>query len=137
MLVAALDGGDIALIVLAAFWGLLVLFLCIVLLNTFRVLESTKLLIDGIREETIPMLTEVKGSVERTNRELDRVDGMLVSAGAIVGRVERISGLVEQAVASPLVKVISLGAGVSKAASRFRGRNGVSRFRDRNGEARS
>ena len=62
--IASLDGGDVALIVLAAFWGLLVLFLCIVLLNTFRVLESTKMLIDGIREETVPLLTEVKGSVE-------------------------------------------------------------------------
>ncbi len=121
-LIAALDGGDVALIVLAAFWGLLVLFLCIVLLNTFRVLESTKLLIDGIREETVPLLTEVKGSVERTNRELDRVDGMLVSAGTIVGRVERISGLVEQAASGPLVKIISVGAGLSKAASRFRGK---------------
>lgn len=124
MTLATLTGGDIALIVLAAFWGLLVLFLCIVLLNTFRVLESTKLLIDGIREETVPMLTEVKGSVERTNRELDRVDAMLVSAGAIVGRVEKVSGLVEQAVSTPLVKVIALGAGLGKAASRFRGRNG-------------
>jgi uncharacterized protein YoxC len=121
--IASLDGGDVALIVLAAFWGLLVLFLCIVLLNTFRVLESTKMLIDGIREETVPLLTEVKGSVERTNRELDRVDGMLVSAGAIVGRVEKISGLIEQAASGPLVKIISLGAGVSKAAARFRGKS--------------
>jgi uncharacterized protein YoxC len=120
-MIAALDGGDVALIVLSAFWGLLVLFLCIVLLNAIRVLESTKLLIDGIREETVPLLTEVKGSVERTNRELDRVDGMLVSAGEIVSRVQRISGLVEQAVSSPLVKVIGLGAGLRGAASRFRG----------------
>ena len=45
-MIAALDGGDVALIVLSAFWGLLVLFLCIVLINTFRVLESTKLIID-------------------------------------------------------------------------------------------
>ncbi len=44
--IAALDGGDVALIVLSAFWGLLVLFLCVVLINTFRVLESTKILID-------------------------------------------------------------------------------------------
>jgi hypothetical protein len=123
-MVATLTGGDVALIVLASFWGLLVLFLCIVLLNTFRVLESTKLLIDSIREGTVPLLTEVKGSVERTNRELDRVDGMLVSAGAVLGRVEKVSGLVEQAVASPLVKVIAFGAGLGKAASRFRGRNG-------------
>ncbi len=116
--------GDIALIVLAAFWGLLVLGLCVVLLNTFRVLESTKLLIDGIREETVPLLGEVKGSVERTNRELDRVDGMLESAGNIVKRVEKISGLVEQAVSSPLMKVIAFGAGMSKATSRLRGGKG-------------
>jgi uncharacterized protein YoxC len=121
-MVSAVDGGDVALIVLAAFWGLLVLFLCVVLLNTYRVLESTKLLIDGIREETVPLLSEVKGSVERTNRELDRVDGMLESAASIVARVEKVSGLVEKAASSPLIKIISFGAGVRKAASRFGGK---------------
>jgi hypothetical protein len=118
--IAALEGGDIALIVLSAFWGLLVLFLCVVLINTFRVLESTKVLIDGIREETVPLLGEVKGSVERANRELDRVDGMLVSAGEIVQRVSRIAGLVEQAAAGPIVKIISMGAGLSRAANRLK-----------------
>jgi Bacterial protein of unknown function (DUF948) len=121
-MIAALDGGDVALIVLSAFWGLLVLFLCVVLVNTFRVLESTKLLIDGIREQTVPLLSEVKGSVERTNRELDRVDGMLISAGEIVQRLSRLSGLVEKAASGPLVKLISVGAGVRRAASRFGGR---------------
>lgn len=118
-MIAALDGGDVALIVLSAFWGLLVLFLCVVLLNTFRVLESTKLLIDGIREETVPLLTEVRGSVERTNRELDRVDGLLISTGEIVQRLSRLSGLVERAATGPLVRIISVGAGVRRAASRF------------------
>ena len=121
-MIAALDGGDVALIVLSAFWGLLVLFLCVVLINTFRVLESTKLIIDSMREETVPLLREVKGSVERTNRELDRVDGMLVAADEIVGRVRRISGLVEQAVSGPLVKIISVGAGLRKATGRFGGK---------------
>jgi hypothetical protein len=121
-MIAALDGGDVALIVLSAFWGLLVLFLCVVLLNTFRVLESTKLLIDGIREETVPLLTEVRGSVERTNRELDRVDGLLISAGEIVQRLSRLSGLVERAATGPLVRIISVGAGVRRAASRFGGK---------------
>jgi len=109
----ALSAGDTALIILAAFWGLLVLFLCVVLLNTFRVLESTKMMIDATREETVPLLREVRGSVERTNREIDRIDGILE-------RVERLSGLIEQAAASPLVKVISVGAGIRKGASRFR-----------------
>ena len=125
MTVLALTGGDIALIVLAVGWVLLVLFLCFVLLNTFRVLESTKILIDSMREETVPLLREVKGSVERTNRELDRVDVVLVATGEIVGRAQRISGLVEEAVSSPLVKIISLGAGLRKAASRFGGKKGA------------
>jgi hypothetical protein len=100
--------------------------LCVVLLNTFRVLESTKMTIDTMREETVPLLREVKGSVERANRELDRVDGMLVSAGHIVERVERLSGLVEQAAASPLVKMVSMGAGLRGAFSRFGGRGKAS-----------
>lgn len=118
------SAGDVALIVLAAFWGLLVLFLCVVLLNTFRVLESTKLLIDGIREETVPLLGEVKTSVTNVNKELDRVDGMVESAGKIMKSVEKVSSLVEHAVSSPLLKVIGFAAGVSKAASRFRGGKG-------------
>ena len=113
MALLALSGGDIALIILAAFWGLLVLFLCVVLLNTFRVLESTKMMIDSTREETVPLLREVRGSVERTNREIDRIDGILQ-------RVENLSVLIEQAAASPLVKFISVGAGLRKGASRFR-----------------
>ena len=121
-MIAALDGGDIALIVLSAFWGLLVLFLCVVLINTFRVLESTKILIDVMREETVPLLREVKGSLERTNRELDRVDVVLEAAGEVVGRVRRISGLVEDVVSGPLVKLISLGVGVRKATSRLGGK---------------
>jgi Bacterial protein of unknown function (DUF948) len=124
-MIGALDGGDVALIVLSSFWGLLVLFLCIVLINTFRVLESTKILIDSMREETVPLLREVKGSVERTNRELDRVDVVLEATGEIVGRVQRISGLVEEAVASPLVKIISLGAGLRRAVGRFGAKKGA------------
>jgi Bacterial protein of unknown function (DUF948) len=114
------SAGDVALIVLAAFWGLLVLALCVVLLGTFNVLTATKTLIDGIREETVPLLGEVRNSVVKTNRELDRVDGMLEAANNIVGRVERVSKLVEQAVTSPLVKVVGLGAGLRTAANRFR-----------------
>jgi uncharacterized protein YoxC len=119
MTILASDTGDAALIILAGFWGLLVLFLCYVLVKTVTVIQSTQMLIDGIRQETVPLLSEVKGSVERTNRELDRVDGMLESAGEIITRVEKLSGLVEQAASSPLIKVISFGAGLRKAVSRF------------------
>ena len=113
--------GDTALTIVAVFWAVLVLGLLVVLLNTFRVLESTKMSIDTMREEVVPLLREVKGSVERANRELDRVDTMLISATEVVGRVEQLSGLAEQAAASPLVKIISVGAGLKKGFSRAKG----------------
>lgn len=118
MTVLATTGGDWALIVLAAFWGLLVCFLCIVLFRTSSVLESTKMTIDELRAETVPLLREVKSSVERLNREIDRVDVVLESTGTIVGRVEKLSGLMEEAAGSPLVKLISLGAGLRKGVSK-------------------
>ena len=75
-MIANMSGGDISLIVLAAFWGLLVLFLALVLLTMFRVLESTKLLIDGIRQETVPLLGEVKTTVSGVNREPPPFSGL-------------------------------------------------------------
>lgn len=119
MTLLALSGGEIAMIGLAVFWGLLVAFLCYVLLKTADVLTSTRLTIDAMREETVPLLREIKGSVERTNGHLDRVGGVLDSVGGIVGRVERLTGLIEHAASSPLVKFLSVGAGVKKAADRF------------------
>jgi hypothetical protein len=118
MAVVALDGGEWALIGISVGWLLLVVFLCIVLLNTYNVLTSTKLTIDAMREETVPLLREIKVSVEKANREIDRVDGMLASSANIVGRVEKLTGLVEEAISSPLVKLISLGAGIRKGFSR-------------------
>src|SRR3954449_3872386 len=122
MAVLAISGGDIALLILAGFWGLMVLFLCVVLINTYRVLESTKMLIDGIRQETVPLLGEVKTTVQGVNRELDRVDGMLETTGGIVQRVERVVGLVEQAATTPLTKIIGLAAGVRRFGGRMSGR---------------
>jgi uncharacterized protein YoxC len=118
MTVLALRGSDTALIIIAAGWFVLVGFLSYVLLNTYNVLTSTKLVIDAMREETVPLLREVKTSVEKMNREIDRVDTTLESVGVMVGRAEKLSGLIEEAAASPLVKVISFGAGLRKGVSK-------------------
>ncbi len=118
----AVTGSELALLIMAAFWAVLVGVLCVVLIGTYNVLTSTKMTIDTMREETVPLLREIKTTVEKTNAEIDRVDTMLESAGAVVGRVERISGLVEEVASGPLVKIISIGAGLRKAAQRISGK---------------
>ena len=119
-MIANFSAGDISLMVLAAFWGLLVLFLALVLLTMFRVLESTKMLIDGIRSETVPLLGEVKETVSGVNRELDRVDTVLDSAGRMAKSAERITVVVEQTVSNPLIKFAAFAAGASRAFKRVR-----------------
>jgi uncharacterized protein YoxC len=118
--VASITVGGVAGLIAAVAWAVLVLVLGVVFLNLFRVLESTKLLIDGIREETVPLLSEVKTTVSGVNRELDRADGLLESAGNIAKSAERVANVVEQTVSSPLIKVIAFGAGASRAVRRLR-----------------
>jgi uncharacterized protein YoxC len=120
MTVLALTGGDWALIVIAIAFAILALVLCVVLLGTYNVLTSTKMTIDSMREETVPLLREVKTTVEKTNRELDRVDTVLESAGSIVERADRFTGLVGEAASSPIVKLLSLGAGIRKGVSKVK-----------------
>ena len=109
MTVVAVTGSETALLIMAAFWAVLVVVLCVVLIGTYNVLTSTKITIDAMREETVPLLREIKTSVEKTNREIDRVDTVLASAGSDRGPRGARSGLVEEAASGPLVKLISAG----------------------------
>jgi uncharacterized protein YoxC len=119
--VLALSAGDVALVVLAAFWGVLVLFLAVVMLNLFRLLESVKTLVDGIREETVPLLGEVRVTVRSVNKELERVDGLMESGGKMARSAERVTTAVEEVVTSPLIKIAAATAGVAAFVKRFRG----------------
>ena len=121
MPVVALSGGEIALIVLAAFWGLLVLFLVFVLVRTSRLLQSATLLVDQVRSETAPMLGEVSAMLQTVNRDLGNVGPIMESTRRMTRSAANVTWVVEQALATPLVKVISLSAGLSRGIKRFRG----------------
>ncbi len=126
-----MSAGDWALIILAVFWAVLVVALAIVSMNLFRVLGSIRDLLDGLRTETVPLLSNVRETVSLTNRELDRVDEILVSAGSITRKVERLTTLVGQAVEAPLIKAITASAGAAAALRRFRGETDGSEGRAR------
>jgi len=112
--------GGFAAIIAAVAWAVLVVILVGVMFALFRVLEATRMLIEGVRQETVPLLSEVTTTVGSVNKELDRVDGMMESAGNIVRSAERVSTVVEAAVSNPLIKVAAFGAGAARAVRRFR-----------------
>lgn len=118
-MLASISWGEIAAIVAAAAWALVALFIGLMLVNVFRVLESTKVLIDGITQETVPLLGEVKTTVEGVNKQLDHVDGLMTAAGRVAQRVDRVTTILEQTTSSPLMKVAAAGAGFRRGVRRF------------------
>jgi uncharacterized protein YoxC len=117
-----LSAGEWAAIIAAVAWAVLVLVLVILSVALNRILSETRSLVEGIRQETVPLLGEVRTSVITMNKNLEHSDDLLVSAGNITRTVERISGLIDQFVSTPLIKAISVSYGFQQASRRFRGK---------------
>jgi hypothetical protein len=122
--VLAISPGDVALIVLAAFWGVLVIFIAIMMLNVFRLLGEVTTMVKGVREQTVPLLGDVRVTVQGVNNEIGRVDTLLESGGKIAKSAERMTSAVEQVVTSPLIKIAAAAAGAAAFVRRFRGDRG-------------
>ena len=119
-MISAISWGGVAALIAAGAWALLVLFLGIVLLNLFRVLDATRVTIDDMRKSTVPLLVELRATVTAVNKELDRVDGVMDRAGNVARSAERLAGVVEQTVSGPLIRIAAIAAGASRAARRLR-----------------
>jgi len=108
----------IAWTIVAFLVGALVVVLCVVMANLFRVLTSTKDLIDGVTKQTVPLLGEVNTTVALVNQELVRVDGILATAEGVTASVGNLVNVVSSTVTSPLVRLSAFVYGVRKAAGK-------------------
>jgi uncharacterized protein YoxC len=106
----------IAWTIVAFLVGALVVVLCVVMANLFRVLTSTKDLIDGVTKQTVPLLGEVNTTVALVNQELGRVDGILATAEGVTASVGTMVNTVSSTITSPLVKLSAFAYGLRKAA---------------------
>ncbi len=111
----------IAWTIVAFLVGALVVVLCVVMANLFRVITSTRDLIDGVTKQTVPLIGEVGNTVSLVNQELTRVDGILATTEAATASVGNLVNVISITVSSPLVKmsafVWGLRRAVAKAAS--------------------
>ena len=112
------DAGDVALLMLAGGWILLVLFLGYVLITLGKVLKSTEVLVSGITERTVPLLGEVTNSVVAVNGQLERVDTITSHAATVSRNVAALTGLFGATLGGPLVKIAAFSYGVRKASAR-------------------
>lgn len=117
--------GDVAGLVAALAFVLLVGFIAYPLIKLGKVLDETRLTVRGLSEGTLPLLTEVTSTVATTNEQLMKVDAITTNVAQVSTNVSALTSLFAATLGSPVVKVAAFSYGVRQAMSGHR--SGASR----------
>ncbi|MCK9793520.1 DUF948 domain-containing protein [Isoptericola sp. 4D.3] len=110
--------GDVAGLIAAVAFVLLVGLLAIPLVKLGRVLDETTRSIREVTEHSVPILDEAATTVASTNDQLVKVDTITTSAAQVSENVSALAGLYASTLGRPLVKVAAFSYGVRQAFAR-------------------
>ena len=113
-----LTAGQVAGLIVAFAFAVLVMFLGMVLIKLGQVLNETQRLVAGITDKTVPLLGEVTGTVTHVNQELVRVDAITANVQSMTGNVSALTSLFAATLGSPVIKVAAFSYGVRRAATK-------------------
>jgi uncharacterized protein YoxC len=128
------SGGQIAALIAAGAFLMLVLVLAIPILRLRRTVDAATLALDSVAQQVGPLLGNVNTTVENVNGALVQVHTSLDGVNVQLARLDTITGhaqivsanvanlatLVSTAAANPLVKVAAFSYGMRKAAANRR-----------------
>lgn len=107
--------GDVAGLIAAVAFVLLVGVLAIPLVKLGGVLDETRGLVRGVSDETVPLLGEVTATVSTANAQLARVDAITSNVAAATTNVSALTALLAATLGGPVVKVAAFTYGVRSA----------------------
>jgi uncharacterized protein YoxC len=110
-----MSAGQVAALIAAGAFVLLVLLLAIPLLKLGRTLDEATIAIRKTHEGTDPLLIGANTTITQVNTQLERVDGITSNARAVSGNVSALTSLFTATMGGPLVKTAAFSYGVSKA----------------------
>jgi uncharacterized protein YoxC len=109
------SAGQIAALIAAGAFVLLVLLLAIPLLKLGRTLDEATIALRKAHENTDPLLVGANQTITHVNTQLERVDAVTASAQTVSGNVSALSSVFTATLGGPLVKTAALSYGISKA----------------------
>ncbi|MGG5171363.1 DUF948 domain-containing protein [Pseudarthrobacter sp. J1738] len=112
-----MSGGDIAGLIAAGVFLLLVLLLAVPILKLGKVLDEVRTSIRGISDGAQPLMDEVAATVSTTNQQLKKVDGISSNVSDASANISALSSLIAATVGSPLIRVAAFSYGVRSALS--------------------
>ncbi|MGJ3509746.1 DUF948 domain-containing protein [Enemella sp. A6] len=114
--------GEIAGLIAAIAAVAFVVFCAVPLLKLGRVLEEVRLAVRDLGHNSVPILTELRGTVQATNSEIEKLgvittDASTVSrnAAAVSENAASLTSLFAATLGGPLVKTAAFSYGVRKA----------------------
>jgi uncharacterized protein YoxC len=110
------SAGEIAAVVAAGAFALLVVLLAVPILKLGRTLDEATLAIRKTHEGVQPLLAGAGTTVDHVNKELERVDGITQSAQAVTTNAAALTSLFATTLGGPVVKVAAFSYGVRRAA---------------------
>lgn len=119
-----MTGGDIAGLIAAGVFAVLVAILAVPIFKLGRVFDEIRVTIKQIGDGTTPLIDEVTNTVSTTNVQLAKVDGISSNISDATANISALSSLFAATLGSPLIKVAAFSYGVRQA---FAGRGQKSR----------
>lgn len=107
-----MSGGDIAGLIVAAVFAVLVGLLAIPLVKLGRVLDETRDAIHELSAGITPILNEATVTIAETNKQLARVDTITSGVAEATGNVSALIALFAATVGGPLIKLAGFSAAV-------------------------
>jgi signal transduction histidine kinase len=104
--------GDALAVVAATVVTILIVVLAVVMVLLTRTLRELRAAVEVLQDDALALLDEARVSVRDAASEIERVERLVTSA-------ERLDEA-KRAIATPMVKAMAFGTGVSRAAQRLR-----------------
>ncbi|MFG1948975.1 DUF948 domain-containing protein [Nonomuraea sp. NPDC048826] len=110
-----LTAGEVAGLIAATGWVVLVCVLVMVLVKLARLLTETTKAVSELNARLTPLLDDMSLTVNETNRQLVAVEAIARDVKQVSGHAARLSAVTQTVFTGPLIKVSSLSYGVRRA----------------------
>ena len=107
--------GDIAGLIAAIAFVLLVGLLAVPLIKLGKVFDAATKSVEEITEHALPILDESATTITAANSQLAKVDAVTTSAAEVTQNISALTGIYAATFGGPLVKVAAFSYGVRKA----------------------
>ncbi len=110
-----MSGGDIAGLIAAGAFVILVLLLAIPLYKLGQVLDEARITIRGLSDSTVPLIGEVTTTVGNANEQIEKLDTITSNAAQISTNASALTSLFAATLGSPIIKAAAFTYGVRQA----------------------